>query len=73
MKISLNKGSITATAETMEDVQTLLSLGKVATRNSYKGKHRKECPICHKNFKGLGIHMFKIHRQHPPIDGINPL
>lgn len=70
MKIDIKSGVVVATAETRDDIETLLGLGEAKTtgknvkRRKYKRQMTRTCSICgstHKGAVGLGIHLAKVH------------
>ncbi len=62
MKIIYERGQLKATAESMEDIQTLLSLknGKIESKVK-PTKYKKLCVICGKRYKDVGLHKKSMH------------
>lgn len=67
MKITTMGGVVTAQAETVEDVKTLLNLGKKKEPRVAKVKRRwrkkTPCSICGKRYKGMKRHIILAHTQ----------
>lgn len=66
MRIELVRGSLTATAESVEDIATLMGLGKPARgvgvlKGTKRGAYKKLCPICKTKVKYLTEHTKKNH------------
>lgn len=60
MKVYINKqGAVTAVAQTVEEAQTLISLGNGGA-SAPKPTYRRLCADCHKTFKGLLG--YRLHR-----------
>lgn len=65
MKIAFKNGSLTATAESMEDVAALMSMGGVKPIKQTKVRYRKPCAVCGKickGPKGISTHMRLMHQ-----------
>jgi hypothetical protein len=61
MKIEMTNGRVTATAETLSDIQKLVALGggKEKAASVYPAKRvfkRRKCGYCHVVYKSLGNH-----------------
>lgn len=63
MKITIIDGRVTATAENRHDIEVLMGIkAPERVKRAYtKRKHRKECQICGKFYKGLKLHTTKKH------------
>ena len=66
MKLTVEKGVISVQAETIEDVEMLLTLVDrnpldKKPRATHKKHYKKDCSICGKSFKGLKLHTTKKH------------
>lgn len=65
MKITITNGKVTAEAETLKEVETLLSMReKPAPVENRKRHYARHCPSCGKTFdtrQGLGLHQRKAH------------
>lgn len=65
MKVEIARGILTATAESVADIEMLMSLKNGGTSKHKKHLWKKTCDQCSKEFKGragLGIHKARIHR-----------
>jgi hypothetical protein len=74
MKITVSNGLITARAETMQDMKTLLALATpVKTERTRTGKQvgaksrSKTCKDCGRTYKYLGNHTKKYHAYGAPV------
>ncbi len=64
MKILTTGGVVSATAETIEDVKTLLALEKVSTKKTGRPRgtvNKKQCPKCEKKVKYIAYHDKVMH------------
>lgn len=69
MKVTIIDNRVTATAETWQDIEILMTYIYLPTKvkrtyTKHNGtKHKKECPVCHKMYKGLKLHTYKKHNK----------
>lgn len=69
MKLDYTNGSLVTVAESVTDIQKLIATFGPKTaprvrngeRNSWKGKHKKECSTCGKKFINLKLHHLIKH------------
>jgi hypothetical protein len=73
MKITIDKNTVVATAETMEDVCILLKLQgpkepvvkavEPKQKVQVRAKYGKKCPDCGIRFTGLRMHQIRTHQK----------
>lgn len=63
MRIEIVRGSLTATAESVEDMQVLIAMSKPvrARGTAKKVEYKKVCPLCKKRVKYLVAHTKNVH------------
>jgi hypothetical protein len=59
MKLKIEKGVLTAQAETADDMRMLLELGGKV--QNVKSKYLRSCPVAGCQFKGHGTHSINVH------------
>lgn len=70
MKLIYNEGKVSAVAENIADMQELIARygekapqkSKAKNRDSWKGKHKKECETCKGMFRNLKLHKKIAHK-----------